>query len=330
LASNQDKNLRPNLDQLQEFSKNDFFEQLQKTSHAAQDSYVLFYSSWLGGFVRDPSLWLVPMDDHLVHRGDGVFEAIKARHGGVWLLEAHLERLKSSAQALGIPLPFTIDEQKKIILNCLKESKLSEAVVRVFLSRGPGQFTVNPYDSIGSQFYVAITKLKSPSQEQIEKGVTVARTHVAMKAGGLANIKTCNYLPNVMMKKEAVDRGFDFCVNFSEDGVLGESATENILIVDQEGFICTPLEKNILKGTTMARACLLAEQHNLAQVKWSVNLTEKDLFEAREVMMAGTTLDILPVRQYEKQTFDVGTITRELQKLIWHDQSPGAELVTKF
>ena len=40
--------------------------------------YYAFYSSWYGGITKNPHLMLLPSDDHMVHRGDGVFEGIKS------------------------------------------------------------------------------------------------------------------------------------------------------------------------------------------------------------------------------------------------------------
>ena len=40
----------------------------------AKENYLAFYSSRLGGITVDPALMVVPMDDHLVHRGHAVFD----------------------------------------------------------------------------------------------------------------------------------------------------------------------------------------------------------------------------------------------------------------
>lgn len=311
-------------------SESQYLERLRQRTYVAQNSYVLLYSSWLGGVVMEPYLWTVPMDDHLVHRGDGVFEAIKARHRHVWLMQAHLERLERSATRIGLRLPHSTEQIRNIILEMLKMSKLDEAIVRVFVSRGPGYFTVNPADSVGSQLYLAITKFSSPSEEKFKNGVCIGRSQVAMKSDWMPQVKSCNYLPNVLMKAECLEKSWDFSVNFSSDGFLGESATENIMLVNKDGVLCTPSSKLILKGTSMLRACQLAEAAGLCSVRHEVLITEQDLLEAREVMIIGTTLDVLPVSQYEsvsgaegesvRASWTVGPLTRQIQKLVWDDQ----------
>ncbi len=82
----------------------------------AQKSYLAMYSTWWGGIVKEPGLMMVPVDDHIVHRGDGVFEAIKVLEGSAFLLQEHLERLEASAHQLGIALPLSLEEIKNIII----------------------------------------------------------------------------------------------------------------------------------------------------------------------------------------------------------------------
>src|ERR1035437_7237347 len=65
-----------------------------------QAGYYAMYSSGFGGIVTDPLLMLLPMDDHLVHRGDGIFEAFKVVDGALYNFQVHLDRLHDSARGL--------------------------------------------------------------------------------------------------------------------------------------------------------------------------------------------------------------------------------------
>ncbi|MGZ3772079.1 MAG: aminotransferase class IV [Pseudobdellovibrionaceae bacterium] len=56
------------------------------------------------------------VDDHLVHRGDCVFEALKVIDGKVFLLQEHLEGLALSAKKISLSLPMPLEEIKKVIL----------------------------------------------------------------------------------------------------------------------------------------------------------------------------------------------------------------------
>jgi 4-amino-4-deoxychorismate lyase len=296
---------------------------LQK-KQAHQGAYYAMYSSWLGGIVTDPALMTVPLDDHLVHRGDGVFEAMKCVEGRIYLMPEHLNRLFISAEQIALKSPFTQDELKDIILQTARASRQKNATIRLYLSRGPGSFTPNPYDSVGAQVYLAVTSLKPMPAEKYTQGVRIGRSAIPVKDSWLARAKTCNYIPNVMMRKEAVDRGLDFTVGFDAEGFLTESSTENIVLVDKSGCLVHPQLQQILSGTTMKRSFEMAKslKGNLLTGIETKNISLTDILEAREVMMAGTTLDILPVVEFERQKIhdgNVGPVAKKILELLRQD-----------
>src|SRR6185437_7797674 len=280
------------------------FEILQVKEHAYHREYYAFYSSWFGGIIKNPHFMLLPIDDHIVHRGDGVFEGMKVIAGAVYLLDEHLQRLIISANKISLKLAFSFDEMKQIILKTLVTADQENAMVRIYLSRGPGGFSVDPYESVKSQFYVVVTQLKSPSPKKYEEGAVIGKCNINIVPSWLAQAKSCNFIPNVLMKKEAVDRKLDFVIGIDKYGYVTEGASENIIIVDENETIIHPELDYILKGTMMTRACELAQEHGyVTQIK---NIKLEDLQSAREIMMAGTSLNLLPVVQYENHKIGNG------------------------
>lgn len=302
---------------------------LQSRSYSAQKNYLAMYSTWWGGVVREPGLMLVPVDDHLVHRGDGVFEAIKVIDGKAFLLQQHLDRLVSSAEQISLPLPMSQNEIREVILQTTSLTKAQNAVLRLYISRGPGGFTTNPYDSIASQLYLIVTSFTPYGDEKYRVGVRLGRSAIPPKEPWLATIKTCNYLPNVLMKKESVDRNIDFTIGIDSRGFITEGSTENIVLVDREGNLVRPKLRQILRGTTMMRSFELAEnllaEHKICSIQ-ERNLTEQDILSAQEVMMIGTTLDVLPVVEYEGQRIGTGAqgpVAERLLQLLREDMKQG-------
>ena len=260
----------------------------------------------------------------MVHRGDAVFEAIKSVGRRIFLMDAHIDRLFVSADKIGLKTTWSKEQIKDIIIQTLKVADRDNTLIRMFLSRGPGGFTTNPYDSIGTQLYVIITELKPPPAVKYEAGVRVNRSAIPVKDTWMAQVKSCNYLPNVMMKKEAVDQKVDFTVAFDNDHFLTESSTENIVILDKSGTLIQPELRNILKGTTMTRALELAKaQGHKVLLK---NIQEADLINAQEAMMIGTTLDVLPVTEYQGKKIgdgQVGPIAKKLKAMVEADFKNG-------
>jgi len=301
-----------------------FFAALSSQANHFFNGYFAFYSSWLGGIVKNPSMMVLPIDDHMVHRGDGVFETMKAHARSIYLFEEHMQRLVQSAEKIALKPPFALAEIKEIVLDTLRAANQEEACIRIFISRGPGDFTANPYDSIQSQLYIVVSALKTPGLTKYLQGVVIGKSTVPMKSPWMTQIKSCNYLPNVLMKKEAVDRKLDFVIATDMQDNITESATENIMIVDSSGTLIHPPLDYILKGTTMIRVAQLAREHGMKTKIHPISLS--DLHKAQEVFITGTTLNVLPVIQFEDQPIGDGTpglIAKKLNELLIHDIQSG-------
>ena len=292
----------------------------ERPLHEWEKNYLVHYNSYWNGISTDPKLLLIPVDDHLVHRGDGVFEAFRLIDNKLYLIEPHLNRLRHSAQFIGIEVHWTNDELVKLIKNLALITNESNLIFRLFLTRGSGSFTTNPYDCPQNHLIIVACKFTPPSLDKIELGVKIGKSSWVQKPHPYSTIKSCNYLPNVLMKKEAIDRGLDFVISYTQDGYLAESSTENILILSKEYELLVPSFDHILRGTTLMKTIELAQNHLKIPCK-SKNLSEEDLINALEVFMIGTTLDLIPVKNYENHSFIVGSIGKNLRSLVLKDQA---------
>ncbi|RJX28816.1 MAG: hypothetical protein C4525_15395 [Desulfarculus sp.] len=287
--------------------------------------YLAMYSNWLGGIVTEPWLMSAPLDDHLVHRGDGVFEATKCLHGRIYLLQRHLERLHHSAAGIHLAPPLSRAQLTSLAQAVVRAGGEKDCMLRIYLSRGPGGFTTNPFECPEPGLYLMAGRIHPPAETAYEKGVQVGVSRVPSKSGFFASVKSCNYLPNVLLKREAVSRGWDFAVCLDAEGHLAEGSTENIGLVDQEGRLLLPRPDNILEGTTVRRAVELAQdmvsQGALAGVERRA-LRVADLEQAAEAMLFGTTLDVLPVTRLDGRPIgsgQPGPVARELLRRLRQD-----------
>lgn len=293
--------------------------------------YLAMYSTWLGGITKDPWLMSVPLDDHLVHRGDGVFEAAKCVAGRIYQFDRHLDRLAGSALAIRLDLPVTLHEIKQIATATVRAGGKPDCMVRLYVSRGPGGFTTNPFECPKQGVYVMVSELHPPSEDDYDHGINMGLSRVPAKSGFYAAVKSCNYLPNVLLKREAMTKGWKFAVGVNEMGNLTEGSTENFALVDQNGVLRLPEPENILEGTTIKRAVDLAQalvDKGLLSGVERGPLPEAELYTAKEVMFFGTTLDVLPATRIEGKTVSdgqVGPVARELLRLIRDDVVNGLE-----
>ncbi len=282
---------------VRQLNDQEVWAQLSNHQPATASSYRAFYSSVLCGITTNANFMLIPMDDHMVHRGDGIFEAIKVVDQRIYLLQAHLDRLFKSAEKIDLKIPFKINEIQEIIKETLRVSKLHQALIRVFVSRGPGGFSINPHECPASQLYIVVTEFKPPTVHQYQAGVTAGSSLIPAKLGWMAQVKSCNYLPNVMMKLESLKKGWDYSIGFDDQGYLCEGPTENLAIISAQGQFIYPEFNNCLRGTTLCRLVELIEQHQICTTRQQ-QILQTDLLSAQEVFMIGTTLDVLSVVEW--------------------------------
>ncbi len=286
-----------------------YLDALTARSFSYHANYYAMYSSLLGGVVTDPVLMQLPIDDHLVHRGDGVFDTCKCVDGAVYNLAAHLDRLIRSAGAIGIRWPGGVAEIRALALETTRVAGGRDCCVRIILARGPGSFGVSPNESPASTLYIVVYALGKPFMTRHPAGASVRRSHVPAKPAQYAGVKNCNYLPNVLMKAESEAWGVDFVVGYDAAGFLTEGATENAGIVTRAGELAFPRLENILAGTTMLRLVDLAGDLLAAGVLKSVayrDITEDELRTAAEVLIVGTTLNVVAVTAYDGQPIGDG------------------------
>jgi branched-subunit amino acid aminotransferase/4-amino-4-deoxychorismate lyase len=297
-------------------------------------NYLAMYSSWFGGIITDPAIMMVPVDDHLVHRGDGVFEAFKCVAWKVYALDRHLSRMERSAAGSSLTMPVTRPELVETVLATIRAANVPDCIIRIFVSRGPGGFSTNPYECPSSQLYVIVTALHTPAGEKYEWGVSLKTSRVPIKKGYFANLKSCNYLPNVLMKKEAEDAKVDFTISIDEEGFIGEGATENAGIITKGGEFLVPRFDRILRGITISRLMELArklvDSGDLAGVG-EADITPRQAYEASEIMMFGTSFDVLPVVEYDGRKIGdgrPGPFHKRFLELLRQDMRSSPEMLT--
>jgi branched-chain amino acid aminotransferase len=294
------------------------------------------YSSQWPGYTFDPALMTVPLDDHLVHRGDGVFDTFRCVQGRLYQFEQHLERLEGSARAISLSMPLEYDRIRDIVGELVVRGGEPDCVVRVTMSRGPGSFSTNPYDCPATQLYVVVLRYKGVPLSTVQEGTCVITSRIPVKRSFFARIKSCNYLPNVLMKMEAVKAGCPYAVALDEEGFLAEGSTENVGILSEEGILKFPGFERTLAGTTVMRLFDLADslerEGRIAGVRFD-RIPPEDVYRAREVMLMGTSINVLPVVKFDGHAIGDGTpgpVSSRLSALLWKDMTENAEMLTEL
>lgn len=299
-----------------------------------QQKYFAMYSSVLGCIVTDPVLMTMPIDDHMAHRGDGVFEVMKCLAGNLYNWQGHAARLARSAQAMALKIPATRRRLRDLVCATIKAGARRDCMVRIYVSRGPGGFSVDPYESPETALYIVVSAAGQSFMLAHPHGARVCSSGMPAKIPTLARVKNCNYIPNVFMRKEAVDRGIDFTVGFDAAGYMTEGATENFGIVTGDRRLLFPHLAHILKGTTMVRVMALARCLVRKGVLRSIGFADIDrhaIASAREFLVTGTTINVVAAVEFDGERVGRGTpgpIYRALHAMLLADMLTNRRLLT--
>lgn len=264
---------------------------------------LAFYDYRIGMICKDPRLLLAPLDDHVCHRGDGVFESVCYRERKIFALDRHLERLRDGAGKLGIVPPFSFERVRDVLRAVAAAGGKSDGDLRVFLTRGPGGFGVDPAECPRSGFYAVAVATKPPSPLLYEKGLTAFASEYPPKQAYLAGIKNTNYLPNALMAAEARRRGMDVAITFDERGHMAEAAVANVAIVDESGRLRAPELKRVLPGTTLLAALKLASARMPTE---EGPITKEDIYRAREMMLFTSATLCVPITSFDGRPIGFG------------------------
>ncbi|MFV0420956.1 aminotransferase class IV [Oleidesulfovibrio sp.] len=294
-------------------------EKLLSTRRSAEGKILAFYEHRMGAICRDPRLLLMPADDHLAHRGDGVFESMKYEGRRLYQLDAHLERIERSARGIHLTSPCTREVMRNIVLEVARAADVDNGCIRILLGRGPGGFGIDPAECPVPSLYVVAYSLSPKPDAWYDKGVTAFRTSIPAKQGYLATIKNANYIPNVLMKLEARERGCDIPVSFDADDHIAEGPTENLCLVDSAGTLVVPEFTNALSGTTIMRVIDMIKGEMPVAFR---QVREDELYTAAEVMVLGTTTECVSVVAFEGQPLGggkPGPVARKFRNLLRKD-----------
>jgi len=283
-----------------------------------------FYSSQLGGIVTDPALMVVPFDDHMVHRGHGIFDTAAIEAGKIYALEAHLDRFIRSAQNSKLRLPAR-DEMQDIILRTTAASGRREGSIRYWASAGPGSLGLTPAAGAEPGFFVMISAGLAYPDTWYTQGLRVMTTTYPIKPPLYAVTKSVNYLPNVLMQMEAQEHGLDNGVFIDAAGNVGESSNMNVAFVGADGTLKHPKFDHILSGCTSLRLLELAKAlktRNLIQGIEVCDIPVAEARAAREMMLIGSSIKVAPVVEWDQRPVGdgkPGPVARALRELLQED-----------
>ncbi len=285
----------------------------------------------INGRIQSLSAASVPVLDHGFLYGDSVFETMRTIGGYPFQLSKHIDRLFHSAEGLSLKIPVTKkglgDEVFRTLRAYYKKYPKSELYVRIVVTRGYGDIGFDPKLCPRPTLLMIVKKIRPLAQKFYEDGINVAVVSVIRNHPRALdpNIKSGNYLNNVLAFIEAKKRGANDAILLNEEGFLTEASNSNLFLV-KNGMVMTPsIESGVLKGLTRAFIIEVAKKHGMNVEERKIK--KEELFQADECFLSSVLKRVLPVTRCNLKAIGGGSVGPVVKKLLqWFDKE--AELAT--
>jgi branched-chain amino acid aminotransferase len=268
---------------------------------------------WIEGRIVEGADARIPVTDHGLLYGDGVFEGIRVYGGRVLRLDAHLRRMYASARLLGLAIPEGLHE---IVLDTLRAFGAENAYARLIVTRGEGPLGVDPTRCGPPRTICIVDELQIYAPEKAARGLDLVTVSMRQPASDVLDprVKSLNYLNSVLAKLEARRRDADEALILNAAGNVAEAAVANVFCV-RGGLLLTPLATDgALEGITRDSVLRLAGEIGIPAREQT--LGRYDLLSGEEVFLTGSGVGIAPVRSLDGEVISSevpGPVTAKLR-----------------
>lgn len=271
--------------------------------------------------------------------GDAAFETLRVYGGTVFEWQAHLTRLRKTAETLGMVNAVPDDDDLSArIRETLAANDFADAYVRLSVTRGIQSGKLTPNHEVAPTIVIIAKELPRGGHDgsPVWDGPATVRTVQTQQIPDEAipaSAKTHNYLNGILARLELrrdADDGSPDQTTAAEAGTsqpadeallrdhenqLVEGTTSNLFFVS-EGVLRTPsAAEPLLSGITRDVVLDLARQHDISVETGRYTIT--DVREASEAFLTNTTWEIRPIATIDGNPIGNSseTITSRLREL---------------
>ena len=261
---------------------------------------------WMDGEILPAAEARVPVGDHGLLYGDGVFEGIRVYGGAVFRLDLHLRRLATGARVLGLKLPGGIAHIRAVILETVRAHAASDAYIRLIVTRGVGALGVDPTTCKEPRLICWVDAIRLHPETIRQRGLDLITSSWRRPLPDALEprVKSLNYLGSVLAHKEAKDRGGDEALLLNHLGRIAEAAVANVFVVREGRLATPPATEGALEGITRRSVLELADELGIAAEERC--LGRVDLLAADEAFLTGSGAGLVAVRSLDGQPIAQG------------------------
>lgn len=253
---------------------------------------MIIYSN--GKFI-DSEEAKISVFDHGFLYGDGIFEGIRAYNGRVFKLKEHIDRLYESGSAIFLNIGISRREMTDVVLETVRKNNLTDAYIRLVVSRGVGDLGLDPRKCPTCGIYCIASSITLYPQSMYEEGMEIITASTRRNSADALNarIKSLNYLNNIQAKMEANRAGVMEALMLNHQGYVCEATGDNVFIV-KDSIVRTPaVHVGALKGVTRDAVLKIAQGDGIPTVEDVFTL--HDVYMADECFLTGTAAELIPI-----------------------------------
>jgi branched-chain amino acid aminotransferase len=261
---------------------------------------------WIDGEIVDGPEARIPVTDHGLLYGDGIFEGIRVYRGRVFRLDAHMQRFAAAARGIALELPGGIAVVREIVLDTARAFGAAEAYLRLIATRGEGPLGVDPTNCPNPRLICIAARVSIFSEEERERGLALVTSSLRRPSPDVLDprIKSLNYLNNALAKLEARQRGADEALMLNANGMVAEASVANVFVVRDGVLLTPPATDGALEGITRATVIDLASALGIPVREQT--LSRFDFFAADEAFLTGSGAGLVPVRSLDDRRIGSG------------------------
>ena len=205
-----------------------------------------------------------------------------------------------------LDIPLSKKEAEKAVISTLKKNNLSNAYIRLIVTRGPGDLGLDPRKCKKATMIVITDNIVLYPEKYYKNGLEIITVPTRRNIPEALNpqIKSLNYLNNILAKIEAVHSGFEEAIMLNSDGYVLECTGDNIFIARCGELITPPAYLGALEGVTRGAVIDIARSRRIGFSEKI--LTRHNLFNADECFLTGTAAEIIPVIKIDNRVIGDG------------------------
>ena len=248
---------------------------------------------YIDGQMLPASQAKVSVFDHGLLYGDGIFEGIRFYNGRVFRLDQHIRRLYDCARAILLKIPLTPAEMIAATCATVKANGLRDGYIRLVITRGAGPMGLSPFKCPTPSVIIIADAISLYSEESYRTGLTMATVATRRPSHDILSpqVKSLNYLNNIMAKVEALQAGAEEGLMLNDVGLVAECTGDNIFIVRDGAISTPPLTAGALDGITRGTVFDIAQELGIPIRER--DFSRHDVFIADECFLTGTAAEVI-------------------------------------